>query len=89
MSAKPTLEEVNAAADEHRKYFNILCEGNPALKADWKGPIKDKFATERLARKMERAVQFMTGAPVTLTKTGPAEWTLESIGYRAGPCGDH
>jgi hypothetical protein len=87
------LAAMNDEGAEHRKYFGILCAAYPALEADWKGPIEAKFAGEALAIKMARAVEFMTGAPATVTRLEGTEFAdtylLTCVGYRAGPCGDH
>lgn len=74
---------------EHRKNFDILQACYPSLEADWKGPINAKFGNEDLANRMARSVEFFTGAPATVTRQADGIFTLECVGYRAGPCGDH
>jgi len=74
---------------EHRKNFDILQACYPSLEADWKGPILANIRGSSLANRMKAAVEFFTGAPVTLTEIADDTYKLECVGYRAGPCGDH
>ena len=56
---------------------------------DWKAPIAAVVELAKVPVAIA-AIEFYTGTPVTV---GMAEqeshYTVRSVGYRAGPCGDH
>lgn len=80
-----TLEQANAAAEVHRALFNAVCD-----QTDWKGPVNAKCGSHRLALKVADAIRFMTGTEPTISLNEVEDcWVVESVGYRAGPCGDH
>lgn len=64
--------------------FNAVCD-----KADWKRPIKATIAAEAATLTVE-AIMFFTATEATVTPTADAQFVIvETIGYRAGPAGDH
>lgn len=57
-------------------------------KVDWKSPIS-AIITEAKVDVTIEAIEFFTGTKSTLTKLGDGLVLIQSIGYRAGPAGDH
>ena len=58
---------------------------------DWKAPIA-VYVTGELVNVVIAAIQFYTATDPTGTyvpSNWPAAWLIESVGYRAGPAGDH
>ncbi len=56
---------------------------------DWKGPIYKRVMRKDLHITVA-AIQFFTATDVDVTDIpGRPDVTIESIGYRAGPAGDH
>ena len=61
-------------------------------KADWKGPINAKVATDFCevdADVICRAVEFFTATTAKVTKNDDGSMTVTAKGYRAGDAGDH
>lgn len=84
------IKMMDEQAEEYRRLFNTLCMCDAGLTADWKAPIEVKFATEGFCRRMADAAEFMTGAKSEVSFDAAQDaWILKSVGYRAGPCGDH
>jgi hypothetical protein len=58
---------------------------------DWRGPIKAEVRPCDLADVVE-AIEFFTATAATVKPVSRADgvvFLVESVGYRAGPAGDH
>jgi uncharacterized heparinase superfamily protein len=74
--------------------FNQICDPN-----DWKGPI-DAIVPAMQFKVYADSVEFMTGTEAVIHErdetgrrmydtAGNQLFRMTSVGYRAGPCGDH
>lgn len=67
-----------------RKAFDQVC-----TQGDWKGPI-NAVVPVQLVDMYIHAIKFMTATdPILISNTPPGFVRLVSVGYRAGPAGDH
>ena len=80
-----TLDLNNAERETLKPVFDMVCD-----KDDWKAPIHAHFNPNEVAQDtVKRAVMFFTATEATFTPITENCTRVESIGYRAGPAGDH
>ena len=72
------------------EYANLLSEAFKLIcdPTDWKAPISAQVPFESASLFVD-AIVYHTGSYPKSTRTAEGAFLLESIGYRAGPCGDH
>jgi hypothetical protein len=83
---KTIAAKLQAEHDELEPYFNQVCN-----KTDWKAPI-DAFCRIEDYLKIKKAIAFFTATDASFSKMCPPSdecVRVQSIGYRAGPAGDH
>jgi hypothetical protein len=83
---KEMAAKLNAQKDELKPYFDQVYPTS-----DWKAPI-DAFCRREDKEKVAEAVKFFTATEATFQEPVPPskDWLrVHSIGYRAGPAGDH
>jgi hypothetical protein len=83
---KTLAAKLGAEQEELKPYFAQVCP-----KPDWKSPI-DAFCRREDLSQVMRAIEFFTATLTTYLEVVPPckEWVrVQSIGYRAGPAGDH
>lgn len=84
-------EEIDATRDILQVAFNTVAD-----RLDWRRPIDTlfvvtsaRFCQEELDT-IREAIAFFTATTTTITATAdPLRFKIQSIGYRAGPAGDH
>ena len=85
----PREVTIDMNAEVLRKAFDQVCDPN-----DWRGPI-DALVPLTSSDIYVQAVEFMTATKPTLKLSGHygsdghLMLRLQSVGYRAGPAGDH
>lgn len=87
MSVNPPSHDIgNEKAAEYRRAFSKIKPDE-----DWRGPVEGYVKAEELVTTIE-AIMFMTATECTvepvMVDNIPA-FKVRSIGYRAGPAGDH
>ena len=63
--------------------FDEVCD-----RADWKAPIKSIVRSEDLAVTIA-AIAFYTATSTSVDVSSYDRFVVNSVGYRAGPAGDH
>jgi hypothetical protein len=83
---KMIIKETLADREELKPYFDQVCS-----KTDWKARIDAICRREDLV-KVSKAIEFFTATEASFVEMCPPsiDWLrVQSIGYRAGPAGDH
>ena len=83
---KIVADKLGAEREELKPHFDQVCS-----KTDWKSRI-DTTCCRSDKEKVARAIGFFTATEASFSEMCPpsVDWLrVQSIGYRAGPAGDH
>lgn len=86
----PSREEIDRIAGYTDEYVNQLKAAFDAVAdpADWKNPIHAIVTADHLGITLD-AIEFYTATQATVKAVNPGIYYVHSIGYHAGPAGDH
>ena len=86
----PSQEEIDRIAAYPQVYVDELKAAfdKVADPADWKNPIHAIVTGDHLKITLD-AIDFYTATQATVKALNPGIYYVYSIGYRAGPAGDH